>query len=458
MEQLLKQDSIAMGMLGKQPVMEKAYRLLTYVLTTDEADKKVFFNLLTHEMIVVDLCELESQEIRNYFIENWYLVPEEHDDQQLVDECRAVLTLMDSRPKNIHAFHIFTTLDCNARCFYCFEKRMAGSNMTMETASRVIEYIEEQAKGDSVEIEWFGGEPLFNYPVIDYISDGLRAKGIQFKSYMISNGLLFDSALIGKANNLWNLKGVQITLDGTGQVYKRVKAYVTDVANPFERVLQNIESLLKADIKVNIRLNIGLYNYRDMQDLVDFLCDKYKAERNINIYTSPLIEITKYTNDEKVLLYGLLDEMNGKLNSLFGRKDKKDFSEKIANNFCMASGRETVTILPDGKVGICEGLTDVLLGDIYTKELDVKVREDFGRRFYREDKCRPCPLYPDCYIVSGCPNKDSKEGCDYFSVQLQIKKIKEKMKLRCRVGLSGDEAESARQIGKAEEEKGETEI
>ena len=458
MEQLLKQDSIAMGMLGKQPVMEKGYRPLTYVLTTDEADKKVFFNLLTHEMIAVDLCELESPEIRNYFIENWYLVPKEHDDQQLVDECRTVLTLMDSAPKNIHAFHIFTTLDCNARCFYCFEKRMAGSNMTMETASRVIEYIEEQAKGDSVEIEWFGGEPLFNYPVIDYIADGLRARGIHFKSYMISNGLLFDCALIGKANDLWNLKGVQITLDGTEQVYKRVKAYVTDVVNPFERVLQNIKSLLKADIKVSIRLNIGLYNYRNMRDLVDFLCVEFKEERNIKIYTSPLIEITKYTDDEKVFMYGLLDEMNGKLDLLFGKKKKKDFSEKIANNFCMASGRETVTILPDGKVGICEGLTDVLLGDIYTKELDVKLREDFGRRFYREEKCRPCPLYPDCYIVSGCPNKDAKEGCDSVSVQSEIKRIKKKMKIRCRLGLSGDEAESARQIGKAWEEEGETEI
>ena len=458
MEQLIKQDSIAMGMLGKQPVMEKVYRPLTYVLTTEESGKKVFFNLLTHEMVAVDLSELESPEIRKYFIENWYLIPKEYDDQQLVDECRAVLTLMDSGPKNIHSFHIFTTLDCNARCFYCFEKRMAGSNMTIETASRVIEYIEEQANGDSVYIEWFGGEPLFNYPVIDYIAGGMRARGIQFKSYMVSNGLLFDSALIGKANNLWNLKGVQITLDGTRKVYKRVKAYVTDVTDPFERVLKNIKSLLKADIKVSIRLNIGLYNYVDMQDLVDFLCEEFKEERNIKIYASPLIEITKYTNDEKVFMHGLLYEMNGKLNLLFGKKNKKEFSEKIANTFCMATGRETVTILPDGKVGICEGLTDVLLGDIYTKELDVKLREDFGRRFYREDKCRPCPLYPDCYIVSGCPNKDAKEGCDSANVQFEIKTIKEKMKLRCRLGAFGDGTESARQMGKAGEEEGETEI
>ena len=99
----------------------------------------------------------------------------------------------------------------------------------------------------------------------------------------------------------------------------------------------------------------------------------------------------------------------------------------------MATGREAVTILPDGKVGICENVTSgVLLGDIYNKEIDVKVRENFGRRFYREDKCKPCVLYPDCYVVNGCPNKDAIEGCDSIGVQRQIIKIKEKMRIRFR--------------------------
>ena len=458
MEQILKQDSIAMGMLGKQPVREKSYRPLTYVLTAEDANKKAFFNLLTHEIIMVDINELESPEIRKYFIENWYLVPEEHDDQQLVDECRAVLTLMDSQPKNIHAFHIFTTLDCNARCFYCLEERMAGSNMTIETASRVIEYIEEQAKGDPVIIEWFGGEPLFNYPVIDYITEGLRGKGIQFKSDMISNGLLFNSALIENAKKNWNLKNIQITLDGTRQVYKRVKAFVTDIGDPFERVLQNIKSLLRADIKVRIRLNIGLYNYSDMRELVNYLIEEFKEERNLYAYTSPLIEMIEYTDEEKAFMYRLLNELDGKLDQHFRKKKRKDFSEKITNTYCMASGREAVTILPDGKVGICEGLTDVHLGDIYTKELNIKMREDFGRRFYLENKCRPCPLYPDCYIVNGCPNKDAKEGCDPVSVKLHIRNIQEKLKVRCRLAASGDGIGSIRQIREGEEVSGETEI
>lgn len=433
MEQLLKQDPIAMGMLGKQVSHEQRYRLLTYVLTAEEEDKRIYYNLLTHEMIAVDINELESPEIRKYFIDNWFLVPEEHDDQQLVDECRAVLTLMDSWPKKIHSFNIFTTLDCNARCFYCFEKRIRGSNMTMETASKVIEYMQDQADGDLIKIVWFGGEPLFNYAVIDFITDGLKEKGLQFESDMISNGLLFDSALIDNAKKNWNLQSVQITLDGTRQVYNKVKAYLTDVADPFEKVLQNIKNLLRAEIKVKIRLNIGLYNYNNLRSLVDFICEEFKGNHNLNVYVSPLFEIKEYTEEKRENLYDLLDELNNKLNQVFCKKEKQDLPSSITNSYCMASGRTAVTILPDGKVGVCPNVVDdVLLGDIYTKEIDEKVRKDFGRRFYREDKCKFCLMYPNCYVVNGCPNMYVGEGCDSVKVQRQIRKIREKMKTRYR--------------------------
>lgn len=442
LEQLLKQDQIAMGMLGKQIIQEQVYRPLTYVLTAEERDKKIYYNLLTHEMIAVDLNELDSMEIRKYLIENWYLVPEEHNDQELVDECRAVLTLIDSWPKRIHVFHIFTTLDCNARCFYCFEKRMPGSNMTTETASRVIEYMQEQAGEEHIKVIWFGGEPLFNYPVIDIISGGLREKGLQFESDMISNGLLFNNEMLDRAKKIWNLKSVQITLDGTKQIYERVKAYVTECPDPFDKVLQNINSLLKADIRVTIRLNIGLYNHNDMRNLVDFLCEEFEGENNLYVYTKPLFEITQYLDEEKAFIYELSDKLNSKLNAILSKEKEKRFSQTIVNNACMATGREAVTILPDGKVGICENVnSDCLIGDIYSKELDVKMKEDFGRRFYQEDKCRPCPLYPNCYIIKGCPN-NAKDGCDHVEVQRKIRWIKEKMRIRCRQVASGEEGDS----------------
>jgi len=436
LEQLVKQDPIAMGMLGKQAVLDRAYRPLTYVLIEEEANKKIYYNLLTHELITVPNSELESQVTRKYLIENWYLVPEENDDQQLVDECRAVLTLKNSWPKKIHIFHIFTTLDCNARCFYCFEKRIPESNMTKEIASKAIEYMQEKSDGKTIKIGWFGGEPLFNYPIIDFISCKLRERGAEFESSMTSNGLLFNGELIERAKDLWNLKKVQITLDGTRKIYNSIKAYITNDTDPFEKVIQNIRSLLRAEIHVSIRLNVGMHNYSDIRELIDFLCENFRRTDNISVYASPLHEVMKYEDNLKFFIYDFLDEQNNKINCFFGKRIKENtLSGTIVNSACMASGREAVTILPDGKIGICTGVTyDALLGDIFTNSINESVRTEFGRRFYREDKCRCCQLYPNCYIANGCPTKDEREGCDPVKIQRQIRMIREDMKSRCRRG------------------------
>ena len=169
--------------------------------------------------------------------------------------------------------------------------------------------------------------------------------------------------------------------------------------------------------------------------------DKYReplSESEVNFLRRTKKYLVTGVNGQ--LGYDIVKELNGKLNRIFGKNKNKGFSRRIANGSCMASGREAVTILPDGKVGICNGMTyDVILGDIYTTKIDVKVREKFGRRFYREDKCRFCPVYPDCHIVSGCPIKDDNEGCEPVIVQMKIKEIIEKMKLRCRLGASEDE-------------------
>jgi sulfatase maturation enzyme AslB (radical SAM superfamily) len=40
---------------------------------------------------------------------------------------------------------------------------------------------------------------------------------------MISNGILFNEKNIVKARELWHLKNVQITLDGTESSYEQIK-------------------------------------------------------------------------------------------------------------------------------------------------------------------------------------------------------------------------------------------
>ncbi len=162
--------------------------------------------------------------------------------------------------KIITDYTIFTTTDCNARCFYCFEKNAARIPMSPGSAEKTAGFIAGHCGGNEVSISWFGGEPLYNMEAIDIICRGLRERGIPFNSKIVSNGYLFDREIIGRAKVDWELRSVQITLDGTEDVYNKAKAYIYKGVNAFRRVIGNIHLLLDAGIAVDIRLNIDTYN------------------------------------------------------------------------------------------------------------------------------------------------------------------------------------------------------
>ena len=67
---------------------------------------------------------------------------------------------------------------------------------------------------------------MVNVKMIDQICTGHKEHDVPFRSTMVSYGYLFDADIVHRAKVLWQLKRVQITLDGRGQTYNQVKAYV----------------------------------------------------------------------------------------------------------------------------------------------------------------------------------------------------------------------------------------
>ena len=100
---------------------------------------------------------------------------------------------------------------------------------------------------------------------------------------LVSNGLCFSEELIQKAVDRWHLNEVQITLDGTKDVYNRTKAYVSSPENAFETVLNNIEALLQHNISVRVRLNMGGNNFDDLCSLCNGLAYRFGAYKNFSV-------------------------------------------------------------------------------------------------------------------------------------------------------------------------------
>ena len=180
-----------------------------------------------------------------------------------VEEQVQILEFMRSRgvySSDTATFRILVTTCCNARCFYCYEEGLKAHFMTMETASKLIEFIKDKTiNTNKVKIQWFGGEPTLNMDVIYYITSELKEyydhcnKEISFS--MITNGSLLNRISLDKLF----LSRVQISLDGNHVEYSIRKSYIDKAIN-LESILANISLLLDKGVYVSIRLNYDANN------------------------------------------------------------------------------------------------------------------------------------------------------------------------------------------------------
>ena len=79
----------------------------------------------------------------------------------------------------------------------------------------MIRFIKSRNPNRTVHFSWFGGEPLIGKKNHRQDLRSVRRGGHSFNSRMITNGGLVSNEIIRKMQEEWNLKVLQITLDGT---------------------------------------------------------------------------------------------------------------------------------------------------------------------------------------------------------------------------------------------------
>ena len=378
------------------------YRLMTYVVQQPVNDGLLLYNTLTCSMVLLSPDEAADITAQQELIDRWFLVPQEHDDQKLCRQVRQMAALLTPAPKVVTTYTILPTTGCNARCFYCYEQGTRPVTMTAETASKVVRYIVAHRGSETVHISWFGGEPLVNAKVIDQICTELCEQGVPFRSEMVSNGYLFDADKVQRARDLWQLRRVQITLDGTEQTYNRIKAYVHQGVNAFERVLTNISMLTAAGIRVIIRLNVDKHNIGEMAELAELLHQHFGSNEHLSVYSHELFG--ERTPEDNATLFAQRMQLEQQI-AKHGILRIKELPKDIHLNQCMADNDGSVVIAPDGHLGKCEHFIDrEFFGHIDSEERDIAILRKFKERRAEIEACATCPFYPQCYRLVMCEN------------------------------------------------------
>lgn len=150
-----------------------------YNLRTDIEDNILVFNTISKSFVCFSRRRFDVINHKGNFIieqlsddevltllENGFII--ENND---LDERQIWLDLRQQRrlKNDTYMMIINPTLDCNLKCWYCFQNHKKGSHITdrlIEAIKNNIEYQYELVRYKTLFLSFFGGEPMIEYKQI----------------------------------------------------------------------------------------------------------------------------------------------------------------------------------------------------------------------------------------------------------------------------------------------------
>lgn len=290
---------------------------------------------------------------------------------------------------------ITPTMECNAKCFYCYENGVRCGKMPQKGIQSILDFFRTLDCSKGIELTWFGGEPLLNQEWMDTFSNKLRDEGIKFTAFMITNGSKIDDSVIEKMKNVWNVNNVQITLDGSFEEYSQRKAYIDENKTVYYNVLKSIGKMADHGIGVQIRMNIDKNNRDSILYAVEDILSLYKEKNKVNCYPAFLTGSAEpLTEREKVEFIKQMIEV---------AKNKFNVNECLyrlpRTKACYYNQKNAFSIDVNGNVYTCEhmlGHEECSCGNVNGGAIKITERELSGRR----EECQKCVFLPKCQ--GGC--------------------------------------------------------
>lgn len=165
--------------------------------------------------------------------------------------------------------HIFVlTKQCNQQCVYCQASTDSnqGHKMTKEVAKRAVDFA-LQVPSNYLTFEFQGGEPLMNWPVLQYIIEyteqSKKAKEVSFS--LVSNLILLDEE---KCRYLMEHKvNISTSLDGNKELHNKNRPYYDK--DVFKILEQKMEYFQKEEYPVGAIQTTTKYSLQAYKEMID---------------------------------------------------------------------------------------------------------------------------------------------------------------------------------------------
>ncbi|MDD2951805.1 MAG: radical SAM protein [Parabacteroides sp.] len=306
---------------------------------------------------------------------------------------------------------ILPTFSCNFNCWYCVQhhKRSFMTEQVVEQVKKHIFYKIKEQEIQSLNIEWFGGEPLLGFekviiPITSYAKQVCEEYNLPFSSGATTNGYLFTRNMLEKMKSL-NMTGFQITLDGMREFHDKIR--VAPNRSSFDEILKRINLICEILEYANVMIRI---NYDNENLDPDLFLDQIEERLNPS-YKSRVSFLLR-----KVWQVKLSDQNKIKNLCFVQEATRRGFQvspQTYLNTSyirCYACRKNYNTIAPNGDVYKCTACEEYsgekALGRLNSKgKIDWLIpgfeEKYFGYRPFENEQCKVCKYLPLCW--GECP-------------------------------------------------------
>ena len=171
---------------------------------------------------------------------------------------------------------VVVTLRCNHRCLYCHASSVpmtdASTDMTEETARQVVDRI-FAGPSPAITIEFQGGEPLANWPVVQLVVEYARELNKKARKSLWLN-LVTNLSLLDEEKRDWLLKrGVNFctSIDGPAALHDRNRPYSGGASHETAaRWFKDIsERTKRKTIRIDALLTVTRHSLSQPREIVD---------------------------------------------------------------------------------------------------------------------------------------------------------------------------------------------
>ncbi len=200
-----------------------------------------------------------------------FIFPDEKDE---IYECMQILNRKFSSNANLR-ITINPTLDCNLKCWYCYESHVKGSCMSSDTIDAVIKYVEHQmdcCELEQIHVSFFGGEPLLKYkkvvyPLVKKCHEICMAYNKRFALSITTNGICLSPIVVDELSNLGITFSIQVAFDGNREIHNSVKCFSNGVGG-YDITRRHLEYAIQKGVITTIRCNYTKSNIESFRELM----------------------------------------------------------------------------------------------------------------------------------------------------------------------------------------------